>query len=490
MKKSSKHANEQRLLYNDFSGGLNSSFTEFDISANELHDSMNMEVDDKTGLLRTCKGTKDITTVSSPIESAAYDVINGSLVIFTTDHHVLASKDFKSFTDYGELTGTKSIVTASWEDGLLIASGGKLQYFKGNGMTTIAGSPDHCNGVFIRSGRVLVFDNTDNILYSAVGDEEDWTIDTSDPSKSLFVQIGYKVGGKLLGMINLSKDILLIKDNGTVFRLENEYPDWKISELGRNIHCRNGQAFCNIGDQVIVLGSGIVQNITTTQDYGDMKPENIGKKVKREILSLAAGTKVRFVPPLNQVWFISGNNYVLVMDCSNGAFFMRLFNAPVRDIVCVDEDIYIFRETSISQFTEDFNDVGKPLSFLANFKTNFSLSEILVKRIYMGIIPYLTEYDDANSFIKVGNIKIPFPKRSTGNTKITVSLDTPAGTKPSELLYSDYSSVYNDTDAVTPNDIVSMRVRCITRNPMVRMRIEGSGFSFTLNHIGYDWTEV
>lgn len=490
MKLSSKHQDVQRLIYNDFSAGLNSSAMEDNISENELREVVNMEVDKKTKLLRTCKGTVDICKFDYDVTSAAYDVINDMFLLFTKDYKIITTKDFESFTEAGTLTGTSPVITTSWENGVLIASGGRLQYSTKRGVKTLQNSPIHSKGAYIRSGRVLTFDNADNVKYSSVGDEDNWEVDANDPSKALFAQIGYKVGGKILGMINLSKDILFIKDNGMVFRLENEYPDWKISELGRNIYCKSGLSFCNIGEKVIILGNGILQSVQTTQDYGDMKPTDIGQKVKREISSLEDDTKLRYIPPLNQLWFISHTKYVLVMDCETGAFFQRTFNTPVVDVVCVDEDIYIVRDHAVSKFTEDFIDSGLPLAFTAKFKSAFSLNEILVKKINFGITPYITDYDDAQSYLKIGKVKLPFPKRRVPGSNITTSQNSFATIQPSTSVYKNDRDVFADEEFVTPTSIISMRVRCISRTPMVRVQIWGNGFSFIMNYLGYDWVEV
>lgn len=490
MKLSTKHQNVQRTIYNDFSAGLNSSMTEDNIAENELREVVNMEIDREMQLLRTCKGTVDICKFDYDVTSAAYDVINDMFLLFTSDYKIITTRDFEIFTEAGALTGKSPVITTLWEDGVLIASGGKLQYSTKARVSTLENSPEHSKGAYIRSGRVLTFDDADNVKYSSVGDEDNWDIDAGDPSKALFAQIGYKVGGKILGMVNLSKDILFIKDNGMVFRLENEYPDWKISELGRNIYCKNGLSFCNIGEQVIILGNGILQSVQTTQDYGDMKPTDIGKKVKREIASLEDDTKLRYIPSINQLWFISHTKYVLVMDCDTGAFFQRTFNEPVVDVICVDEDIYIVRDHAVSKFTEDFVDSGLPLSFTAKFKSVFSLSEILVKKINFGITPYKTAFDDTQCYLKIGKVKLPFPRRRTPGDNIATSQNSFATIQPSSDVYENNRNVFADEEFATPTNIISMRVRCISRAPMVRMQIWGKGFPFIMNYIGYDWVEV
>jgi hypothetical protein len=491
MRISTKHQGQQTVRYSDFSGGLNSSFLENMIADNELFNVINMEIDPNTRLLRTVKGTESLCTIPVNIKSAAYDVLNQTFYLFADNKSIYATSDFSTIKNIGTLTGDGYVIATLWEDGMIISSGGKLQYAKGlTDVTTITTSPDHCRGAYVRSGRVITFDDTDTVLYSGVGDETNWTQDSNDPARSLFAQIGYKVGGKIIGMVNLSKDILFIKDNGMVFRLENEYPDWSISELGRNIYCKSATSYCNIGDAVIILGNGILQNVTTTQEYGDMKPQNMGTKVTRELNSLPPDTKLRFIPSINQLWFIGHDHYVLIFDCSAGAFFQRSFNSPVVDVVSIDNNVYIVKKTSICRLVDDFKDDGKDLEFMAVFKTMLSQNELLVKKIDMGFTPFMTAYNDAKSYLHVGYLTLPFPNRKTGNTKILVDMGTSAEISDSTELHNSNDSVFLDFEHVTPSDIVMLRTRAICRSTRIRSYITGSGFPFILNYVGFDVVEV
>lgn len=490
MQLSAKHANQQSILQSDFTGGLNTSYFDSDIAANELSLCTNMEVDRDTGLLRTCKGLRKLCTVNVDVTNAAYDVLNRTFLLFTEDYHVYATTDFLRINDMGKLTGTEKVVTTLWESGVIIASGGKLQYYDGTSLKTLETSPEHCKGAYTRSGRVLTFDDGDQVLYSGVGDETNWKQESNDPSTALFAQIGYKVGGKIIGAINLSSDILFIKDNGMVFRLQNEYPDWKISELGRNIYCRSTTGFTNIGNDVIILGNSTLQSITTTQDYGDMKPMNIGQKISREIEALPADTKLRYVPSWNQLWFIGHTNYVLVMDCNTGGFFERTFVEPVVDIINADNKVYLVRKNAVCDFIDDFTDCGTPLRFQVKFKTNQSTQHILVKKVLLGITPYATCTADTSCQLKVGMLHYDFPKRITGKTQPEASTHTGTRISESSPLQQDTEPVFMNDERVTPTGTIMFRTRTLYRSSRVPVQIEGAGYAFILNYIGYDMATV
>ena len=108
----------------------------------------------------------------------------------------------------GTLSGDLYPICASWEDGILIASGGALQYFNGTQLITL-NSPT-ATSVCVQAGRILITDEN-NIRYSSVGDETNWVEETNDDSSAKFIEAGYKDGGKLLAMVNLSSDVLIIK---------------------------------------------------------------------------------------------------------------------------------------------------------------------------------------------------------------------------------------------------------------------------------------
>lgn len=500
MRITSKHDNQQTISMTDFTGGLNTSSTDEMIADNQLHETVNMEIDKNSGLLRTVQGTINLYKLAANagyrFKSAAYDVLNDTLLIFTDDKQILATQNFTSVRNVGTLTGDHEVIAAMWENGLLIASGGKLQYAIGTSkVTTIINSPDYCNGVYIRSGRVMVFDKTDTIQYSGVGDETNWTQDNNDPSAALFAQIGYKVGGKIIGMVNLSKDILFIKSNGMVFRLENEYPDWRISELGRNIFCKGYATYCNIGDRVLILGNTGLQVIETTQDYGDMKPSVIGNIVQTQINSIPAGARLRYVPPLNQVWCISGNDYVLIFDCNTNSFYQRYFNSNCVDVISIDNTVYVIKSDAVTKLDDSFNDDGQPMVFKAVFKTSVPLNQFLIKKIALSILPLTTDmfYDDAHSVIHIGKISLVFPPRRhndayTGNS--ILKLNAPANMQGSSFINPNNDDVFLNPEYITPSTIVLVKSRILYRDSKLRINMEGTGFPFILNYIKYDIVEV
>ncbi|MBR0060719.1 MAG: hypothetical protein IJP68_04480, partial [Selenomonadaceae bacterium] len=321
MKLSTKHGEQQQTVIRaDFTGGLNTSMVVEDVAENQLARVLNMEVDHTNGKLRTVSGTRDI--LSTPdIFAAIYDLINGVMLIVKDDKQIYLA-DFDGnigANSLGRLTGELYPKYFPWEDGCLIASGGKLQYFNGANLLLID-SPQ-ADDVFVRAGRVVVtFGST--IRYSGVGDENFWADDSNVESASKFVEAGYKDGSNFVGVAPLSNNLLVIKANKICYRLVEEYPRWSVGQVATNVECNGRRSYCAVGDDVFVLGADEAHLIQNAY-YGNVKPEDIATFVKSEIHRLPKNAQVRYVAPLAQVWCIGRDGFVLIFDALLKAWFER-----------------------------------------------------------------------------------------------------------------------------------------------------------------------
>lgn len=458
MRLSSKHQNQQVVELYDFSGGLNTSVVEEQIADNQLAVCVNFDIQTTSGLLKTVSGTSRIMRIGDVgyrLISAAYDALNKHIVLFADDGTVLSAsmEDLSTWQTIGTLTGRRVPITVVWEDGLITASGGKLQYIKGSDMETIETSPDVCKGAYTRSGRIITFDD-DNIRYSGVGDETNWTEDTNDESSSVWVEAGYKVGGKLLGMVNMSSDILMIKDNGRLLRLSGDYPEWQITEVARNVDCNNSNSFCNVVNDVYILGGSTIQKVVTTQEYGDMRAANIASAVEKNLISLArVGCKLRYLPALNQIWAINGTPNVLMFDLNVNAFYGRKFNAPVVDAMCIQTDTYIVKENGLDIIDPmSFVDEGNYLEYNLKFKTRLSHYDFLIKRLTWVVTGFGKSYHDVK--LSLGNIiNIPCPVGHIRDNE--------------ELVYENFQEVYHNNYKLSRHTRRSPRVIYANRGPHV-----------------------
>ena len=116
------------IVREDFSGGLNLTFNADGIAENQLIVAENVEAERNTGRLKTVAGTVDVLNSNFEIFAALYDGINKIILLVYTDKSVrIFNPKLGTFSNsIGTLNGNLYPVAENWEDGILIASGGKL----------------------------------------------------------------------------------------------------------------------------------------------------------------------------------------------------------------------------------------------------------------------------------------------------------------------------------------------------------------------------
>lgn len=410
MKLSTKHGEQQTTVARaDFTGGLNTSAQVDAVAENQLAECVNMDVDAATGRLRTVEGTVDI--LSTEIFAVVYDSIN-SLMLVIDGNKKIRIADFSgniNSNSIGTLSGELYPKYCTWEDGVLIASGGHLQYFNGGEIVTI--DTPNADDVFVRSGRVIIYSGS-RIFYSGVGDEKDWRQDNNRENSAKFIEVGYKDGGNFIGLASLSNDIVAIKDNRRCYRLTGEFPEWQAVEIANQLECKGRRSYCAVGDEVFVLGSDEVQMIQNSM-YGNIKPEDIAAQVKSEIHRLPANAQVRYLPPLFQVWCIGRDGYILVYDIRFKAWFKRQFNSEVLDVFNVGNEVYVVKLDRVSRLDKGtFKDNGEWLSWKFLAQRMISQHDFLLKRTKVSVTMLNSERYNGQIFCGKVVLPLPIPNRA------------------------------------------------------------------------------
>ena len=115
-----------------------------------------------------------------------------------------------------------------------------------------------------QNGRLCVPQGS-SLYFSGVGDFSNWTWGTD--IDALFVEIGYKDGGKITYAVVVLDSIIVFKDNGNIYRLSGSYPLWSVSKLGEvDIVTSNALIY---GSQIIFGSSSGIKKISATEYYGD-----------------------------------------------------------------------------------------------------------------------------------------------------------------------------------------------------------------------------
>lgn len=506
MKISSKHGqNQQSVARADFSGGLNTSVNTDGIAENQLSVAINVEVDHATGRLKTVAGTVDVFEFDD-IFAAMYDDINRELLLVTSDKQILAvdletkaekivlAEDFST----AGLSGDFYPVSASWEDGILIASGGQLQYYNGARLSTLD-SP-YATSVYVRAGRVLITSNN-TLHYSYMGDEATWVEETNDDASAKFVEAGYKDGGNLIGMINLSQDVLLVKDNRRLYRLSGEYPNWQISEVSRNVEVSGRLGFCSVADSVFILGKNEVQNVQTTNAYGDMQPQDVATLVTKEIRRLQRDAKLRYVPPSNQIWAISGKT-VLMYDLVTQSWYKREFKSAVVDVIPIGDEVFVIKSDRVSKLDETtFYDAGEPLHWKWQGQRLVSQHEYLLKRTQVSVTPMSTSLYTGQIRVGAVIIGLPIPVRllkiyknrgfiCKNHTKICTTGRRRFVYAKGESVYENLSPIFEGNQKIFSSPTVIKESRNVFRSRFIDIGGSGTSGGMIFNSIILDIAEV
>ena len=68
--------------------------------------------------------------------------------------------------------------------------------------------------------------------------------------------------------------------------------------------------------------------------------QNVSELIADNIQSLPPNSILRYVPPLSQIWAISGKD-VFIFDLVTNSWYKREFNSPVVDVISIDNDVLI-----------------------------------------------------------------------------------------------------------------------------------------------------
>ena len=513
MRLSNKHANPQLIEYKDFSGGLNTSNASEMIRQNELAKAVNVQIDQSTGLLKTVSGMDTIyKDPDKTFDVLIYDVIGDTFLMITTDGTVyalsrevadgviIAPSQTVVIEEKGQLTGNGRVASAVWEDGVIIASGGKLQYYHGGTLETITESPDTCKGAFVKDGRVWTFWG-DELHASGVGDEHQWENDPNRDNSSQWLQIGYKDGGSIVGLCALSSDTLVFKDNHHAYRVSGSYPDWVVKEVGRSIDCKALDCCLSVGNSVVTLGDARMQAVSVTNEYGDMKAAELSIKVAADIRALGEA-KLRYVSPLNQVWiFNTATDTFLFYDIGCQGFFHRRYRGRARDVATIQDDIYILKEHGLYKNTDrHMTEDGEPIRWAFQAKTMVSNNHYLIKRVSANITPYFENY--AEEWFKVGDVVLwgglPWTSRGIWHNFAQIyHCKLPLKGTRARGLYQNSDEVYDDEDYIYGNETYIRSIncygsgtRCVNRRPSIPVRARGGGGITLFNAITFEIAEV
>ena len=512
---SSKHANAQRVFYAGFDGGLNLSVPNESLPKNELKEAVNVEFSPLTGSMKVRGGLvwsgrfeqQEITDVV-PIQGR-----RGFLARWKDTEKDTEGLYYFRWNNIwpvtGSLSGDGKMSVAHWVEKVttwgyeqeidcwLIASGGRLQKFTDNPIPTIeeiAAAPENCKLVFVRENRVGVVTTDDKIIFSALGDCENWTNDPADESSAQYLdEIGYKDGMKINAVVPLSKDLIIFKspegepDKGIIYRLTGEYPDWAIVEAAHNTGTFSQQSVCAVGNDIIYATVGGIATLSTVTNYGEVKTAWPDRKVSNALTyELDSTAKVYDVPVKQQVWIApsENSNKIWVFDYARGIWTTFEFPKKITYAAGVDNRLFVFigqdvYEVNDSYTQDELRDEGKKtITAKMRLGTLLNGMQTLVKAAFASfeLMP------ECKAELRLGKWKMPF---AFGGTVDFIYGD------PSDMNSNYYQWAHDDDDPLIPQGgVLTSRRKCIVRDWAITPEIVIEGGGCAVSTIGLDIAEV
>ena len=332
--------------------GLNLSKNEEAIADTELVQAENCEYSEDDGALRTVPGVTIKLTASGDVTSLFYNRLY-KMFYYTVGTSIYGTEDFITSTLLGSLAGTSKPVYCMYSDICLIASGAKLQAISaGETLQTVSASPDRCDYVTVRTGRVLAYaTNSDELLYSAIGDYTSWANVAADSSSAQMVKVGYKDPGNIIAVDFLSKAIMVYKDGGRAYKIvgEPQDSDYSVQPVSQTAYCSSIRSTVSVDSKSYYLGKSGFMSFQPTNAYGDVEPFEEGLNINAWVVKdIDSNCEMWHVPPKKQIWLKTQNDnriymyhYIPRYSDGRGAFTVRTMSHPVHDVYCVGDNMYV-----------------------------------------------------------------------------------------------------------------------------------------------------
>lgn len=415
MKRYNKHNNMQRITLNNLVGGINISDaperipdTDMQVCKNFIYDNLR---------LRSRGGLKKLPyQLESDIQSMYYDVDTNTSLLFTEGGVIYSWTVGKAPEQVGTLTGNKKPCCAKYMNKIWIASGGNLQYYDFNSVSTVLSSPN-CDITFQRLSRLLItLSGSDRVYFSAIGDPTKWDNITDSSqgavdSSAQWIDIGYGDSGDIESVVPLANDLMFLKSNGNIYQLQGDRTpsSWVVNPaIVTNSDSMGTMTATNIGADVVFISRRGLKSLSTVMDYGNIKAQDIGDKFRDLV------TRDMWEP---QMVNMKRHGFLMLRTTSDrtewtcynylmGVATSIKFAIPVTDIMETVDEVYIASGKCIYQWDKDFlKDDDTPIDFELKPHDIISSDEILVK----AVDTKFTNDEAGDVEVITGNLKVTMP---------------------------------------------------------------------------------
>ena len=463
---------EQRIFYPAFNGGLNLSVPPESLQRNELREAVNVEYSATTGAMTVRGGLMKVAGMGMTVRSVApLPGLRGFLAVdeYDTVRYFTWNRVENVF---GTLSGKKELSVVQWDNYYLVASGGKLQRLTASSssqLETIETSPAKCLQVFVRSGRVGVVTENNEIRFSAVGDCESWENDPNDDSTGQYLEIGYKDGMEINAVIPLSRDLIIFKsprnepDKGTIYRLTGDYPNWTVLEAAHNTGTFSQRSVCAVGDDVYYAGVSGIASLSAVTSYGEIQANMPDRKVNAALSRLMSNdAEVWNIPVKSQLWVKPQklSREVYVYDYSAGIWTTFEFPAEVQYADGSKDAVYVFMGNNVYRLAEwktedDLGKLKRDITARMRGGTLITGNQVLIR---LAMVSFRIQ-PGSEAELKLEGFRMKFTNAVT-----------------EEIAYDDTDCAYDDESEIIPSEkVITSRRMCLVRGWTATPAIEMSG---------------
>lgn len=478
-------------MFSDFTGGLNLARPPEIIANNELQEAVNFEFAADTGMLRVRPGLIPIYTFPWTVT----DIIpspEGGVVLVRTGNLIYKISG-ESVTHIGQVDGEKPASYEQWGDGekrnsLLMAFGAHLHLYDGETVRAVETeeAPDAVEVVFARAGRVIVAQSgIDTIRYSGVGDPFRWVEDTD--ADALRIDVGYKDGCAMKAIAALAGELIVFKapdgqpEHGRVYRLQGDYPNWKIIPHSRGSSAWNSRSVLNVSSDILFLTREGLANLGTVTDYGDFKLGWAGTKVNPALSPrLSEACRLWHLPTRSQAWVsdgVSEDIWCYHYHIGGGAWTTLRFPQRVLAAAAAHGVAYIGMGNTVYRMTDEAtDDAGTPIMATLKPKTTVKRNQTLLK----SVVAHYQSTPTSEAKVKVERWEMPMPHGGQGGRE--------------DIAYSDNDIAYLDDDPLVPASSwtrTGMATRrCCIRRWSITPEVVVKDGKFSLSMLGLEVAEV
>lgn len=490
-----KHPNASRAFYPSFDGGLNLSVPNESLAQNELKEALNVEFSNLTGSLKVRGGLVWSGSLNQKVSDAVpvygrngllFRIRNSGMMLYFTSNCVWRVS--------GHLNGSRKISAAPWGDNgaHVVAGGGKLDLFEPISSETgtpslrlLPTSPNYCNLVFVKDGRIGVVVGSDTLRFSAIGDCNSWENDPDDLSSGQFVEIGYKDGMDITAVVPLSRDLIIFKsppnepEKGIIWRLTGNSPsEWQVVEAAHNTGTFSQKSVQAIANDVYYLTPHGLANLSSVTAYGEVKASWPDRKVSSVLSGLLQSTAQLWnMASKQQLWVLPNENtrLIWIFDYMRGIWTQFEFPETPLFGTGILQDTYLVIKNNIYCVNDYYHqdelrdETPQDINAKIRFGTILKGLQTLIKTCFVSFSSYKQHGGD----LKLGKFTMAL---EGGGTPYYIYNNT-------DIIYGNERGILSDTGVLTA------RRRCLVRDWAITPRIEAVG-GFALSTMGFEIAEV